>query len=243
MNGKNYSRNKPAGIALMIIAVFAAMVIFHRMGCYLYEYDPQFAPYDYGRFNFFSFFTVQSNIFVCIYLFIISLSYLGIKSADKAAYNPVLTVLVTTYIIITGAVYCAGIPLGFTPPFVWKDPVHSMSSFIQIFHHMIIPPLMIILLIFRKNSAKFKYKYLPFTGIYPFVYSVFSIIRGAVSDPPFYAYPFYNPEFVYGLFFKSGEAGLKGYFLMIPLLILGISLFILTSAAVAVIYNKKAVEK
>ncbi len=242
-------RNKLFGALLMVIAVFAVLVIFHRMGCYFYEFDPQFSPYDYGRFNFFSYFTVQSNIMVAVYLFFYSLSLLGIKKADKLVYNPCVTVFVTVYIIVTGAVYCCGIPLGFTPPFIWDSPVHAMSSFIQVFHHMIIPSLMIILLFTGNYNTEFRMKYVGLCGIYPLVYSIFSIIRGAVSFPPFYAYPFYNPLFVYGLFHREPiitdiavDEIREGYFLMIPLLAAGISLLIIICIGVAFVYNRKVKE-
>lgn len=249
MKDKIFCRNKLLGCLFMIIAIFAVLVVFHRMGCYFYEYDPQFSPFDYGRFNFFSYFTVQSNIMVAVYLLLFSLSLLGVNKADKPVYNPYVTVFVTVYIIVTGAVYCCGIPLGFTPPFVWDTAVHAMSSFIQVFHHIIIPPLMIILLFIRKYSVKFKMKYVGLCGIYPLIYSVFSIIRGALSNPHFYAYPFYNPMFVYGLFHhdtiitdSASREIMKGYFLMLPLLILGISLFVIICVGVAFIFNKKVKE-
>lgn len=246
MNEKSVYRNKIVGFILMVVALFAALVIFHRIGCYFYEFDPEFAPYDYGRFNFFSYFTVQSNIMAAIYLWFYSFSLIGLSKADRVSYNPYVTVFVTDYIIVTGLVYCCGIPLGFTPPFVWDTPVHAMSSFIQVFHHMIIPPLMILLLFIRKYTVRFKMKYIVACGIYPFLYSVISIIRGAISNPAFFAYPFYNPIFVYGLF-HPGKAisdiaiteTKEGYILMIPLLIAGISLFVAVCAVVAVIYNKK----
>ncbi len=234
------SENKVLGGFLFVVAFFAFLVILHRIGCYVYEYDPQFAPYDYGKYNFFSFFTVQSNIFVFIYLFIKSFSLFGCEKARRIIDKPVIGALVTVYIIVTGLVYCCGIPLGFTPPFVWDNPVHAMSSFIQVFHHMIIPPLMVILWFFPSDGKKISFRTLPYFGIYPFVYSVFSIVRGALSDPAFYAYPFYNPEFVYGLF-RPGKEGsvIAGYLLMIPLLIVGIGLFIGVAALVIFIHNKR----
>lgn len=239
MKESKIANNKILGIILLIIAIFGTLVIFHRIGCYFYEYDPKFASYDYGRFNFFSYFTVQSNIFVCIYLYFASFAILGNKKAKKIVFNPMIGALVTTYIIVTGAVYCCGIPMGFTPPFTWDTPVHGMSSFIQVFHHMIIPPLMILLWLFPFTNEKISYKKLPIFGIYPFVYSIFSIIRGAVSNPQFFAYPFYNPEFDYGLFSSEGYTVIKGYLSMIPLLIVGIGLFILIAALVILIRNKR----
>lgn len=236
--------NKIFGAFLFIVALFATLVIFHRIGCYVYEYDPQFAPYDYGKYNFFSFFTVQSNIFVLIYLYIKSFAFFGNERARKITDKPVIGALVTVYIIVTGLVYCCGIPLGFTPPFVWDTPVHAMSSFIQVFHHMIIPPLMIILWFFPESGKKISYRTLPYFGIYPFVYSIFSIVRGALSSPAFYAYPFYNPEFVYTLFKPHSQVNITlGYVLMLPLLIVGISLFIGVAALVILIHNKRITEE
>lgn len=151
-------RKKLFGILLLIIGVFGILIIFHRLAHYIYEYDAQFSPIDYGRYNIISYFTVQSNIFVCFYLVITAAAVFGNKKAQKIAFNPILGAMVTTYIVITGLVYCCGIPLDFTPPFKWDNPTHSMASFIQVFHHMIIPPLMLILWFFlltiKKSAAK-----------------------------------------------------------------------------------------
>ena len=234
------AKNKFIGALLMIIGVFGVLVIIHRLSYYVFEYDPQFSPIDYGKYNILSYFTVQSNIFVCIYLICAALGIFGVEWARKFAFSPVTGLLVTTYIIVTGAVYCCGIPLGFTPPFKWDNPAHSMASFIQVFHHMIIPPFMVILWFFPFTDKKLSRKILPFVGIYPLVYSLFSIVRGAVSDPQFFAYPFYNPEFIRNLFCPDKELNLVGgYLLMIPLLVVGISLFIGVAALVKLIHTKR----
>lgn len=239
MKESKAASSKVLAVFLLVISIFGFLVIFHRIGCYFYEYDPEFAPYDYGRLNFFSYFTVQSNIFVAIYLLLASLGIFGNERAKKFAFNPIIGTAVTTYIIVTGAVYCSGIPLGFTPPFTWDTPVHAMSSFIQVFHHMIIPPIMVILWFFPFNDQQVKLKALPYFGIYPLVYSLFSIVRGAVSNPHFFAYPFFNPEFVYGMFAKNGYTIVKGYLSMLPLLVAGIGIFIAIAAVVRLIHNKR----
>lgn len=238
-NVRPLCRNKLFGTFLMLIGIFGVLVIIHRLSFYVYEYDPQFSPIDYGKFNILSYFTVQSNIFVCIYLISYALAVFGSERAAKLAFNPVIGALVTTYIIVTGAVYCCGIPLGFTPPFKWDSAAHSMSSFIQVYHHMIVPPLMVILWFFPATEKKIKRSLLPLFGIYPLVYSLFSIVRGAVSDPQFFAYPFYNPGFVYGLFHHGAQGeGIMGYVLMLPLLVAGIGLFIAVGAIVILINDK-----
>lgn len=237
---KSLADNKILGLILLIVGIFAALVIIHRTCCYFYEYDPEFAPYDYGRFNFFSFFTIQSNILVAFYLIIKGVSAFGAYNCRKLANNPVFGSMVTTYIVVTGAVFCAGIPLGFTPPFTWDTPVHAMTSFIQIFHHMIVPSVMIALWCFPFENRKLSHRYIPFVGIYPLVYSLFSIVRGALSNPHFFAYPFYNPEFDFGLLFRNKTySSLLGYLSMIPLLIVGISLFIIIERIVVLIYEKR----
>ena len=227
------------GAILLILGVFGVLVILHRLAYYVYEFDPEFSPIDYGRFNILSYFTVQSNIFVCFYLLVSAFAVFGNKKAQKIAFNPVLGAMVTTYIIVTGVVYCCGIPLGFTPPFKWDNPTHSMSSFIQVYHHMIIPPIMLLLWFFPATNEKVRYKKAWLFGIYPLAYSVFSIIRGAVSDPTFYAYPFYEPSFFWEMFFADKAINLpQAYLLMLPVLIVGIMIFIAIGAVLLLIHNK-----
>ena len=125
--------------------LFSVLIIVHRLVHYVYEFDPKYSPIDYGRFNILSFFTVQSNIFVCFYLLVTAFAVFGNVRAQKIAFSPMLGALVTTYILITGVVYCCGIPLAFTTPYQWDTPTHSMLGFIQVYHHMIIPPLMVLL--------------------------------------------------------------------------------------------------
>ncbi len=241
------SRNKILGAALLVVSIFAVLIIFHRFGYYAYEYDAQFAPVDYGKYNFLSFFTVQSNIFVCIYLTSLSMALLGVKCAEKIAFNPVIGTMVTTYIFVTGLVYCCGIPMGFTPPFKWDTPGHSITSFIQVFHHMIIPPVMVALWFFPMTNRRVGHKKLWIYGIYPLVYSLFSIVRGAVSDLHFYPYPFYRPDFIRELFFGDRFADniYAGYALMVPVLIAGITLFIAIARVFIFISDKRidAVER
>lgn len=232
-------RNKLFGAVLMIMGIFSSLIIVHRLAHYVYEYNAEFSPINYGRFNILSFFTVQSNIFVCIYLILMALAVFGIKKAQKIAFNPMVGALVTTYIFITGLVYCCGIPLGFTPPFQWDTAHHSMQSFIQVYHHMIVPPLMVLLWLFPASDKKIPYvKCWSFT-IYPLIYSIFSIIRGALFKPTFYPYPFYEPSFFWNMFFADKPINLfQAYLLMIPIMLVALMLFVLVAAIFILIHNK-----
>ena len=152
------AKNKAFGIFLMILGVFGFLIIIHRLCCYKFEYDEKFSPVDYGKFNILSFFTIQSNVFVYVYLICAGLAPLGVKGAKKVAYNPLVGAMATTYILVTGLVYTAGIPMGFTPPFKWGDSYHAMSSFIQVYFHMIIPPIMLILWFFPFTDRRTNHK-------------------------------------------------------------------------------------
>lgn len=239
---KPIAKNKAVGVFLMVIAVFGFLLIAHRLSYYVYEYDPKFSPVDYGKYNILSFFTVQSNFFVYVYLLISALGIFGVERARKIAFSPTVGLLLTTYIIVTGLVYCCGIPLGFTPPFKWDSPGHSMSSFIQVYYHMIVPPLMIILWFFPFTNEKIEKKNLLYVGIYPLVYSLFSIVRGAFSDTTFYPYPFYNPQFIWEMFFKDKPINTPlAYIMIIPLLFVGIGLFVLIARFLILINDKRRV--
>ncbi len=233
-------KNKKFAIFLVIISIFGFLVIIHRLSYYVYEFDPKYSPIDYGKYNILCYFTVQSNIFVCFYLLFLSLAMLGVKKVQKFAFSKTLGTLITTYILLTGIIYCCGIPLGFTAPYKWDTPNHAMLSFIQIFHHMIIPPFMVILWLLPMNEKKVEYKKLWFAGIYPLAYSIFSIIRGAVSATNYYVYPFYNPHFLWDLFMGDREMPvIAGYILMFPVLVVGIGLFIGVAYLLAFIHNKR----
>ncbi len=232
-------KNKALAALFLALGIFAAALIVMRVCFYRFEYDPKYYPTDYGRFNFFSYFTVQSNLYVCFYLICLGLAFLGKKKAEGIVMNSMVRLTVTTYILVTGAVYCGGIPMGMTPPLYWNEFHPILLSIVQIVHHMIMPPLMLILFIALPKSERIQAKKLPLTGIYPLVYSLFSIVRGAVSDPQFYPYPFYRPEFFWQIFCKNRGMTLPAaYLLMLPMLILGIGVFVLLAFALSLIYNQ-----
>lgn len=233
-------KNKIFGVCLLILGIFSVLVIVHRLVHYVYEFDPKYSPIDYGRFNILSFFTVQSNILVCFYLLVTAFAVFGNARAQKIAFHPVFGALVTTYILITGIVYCCGIPLGFTTPYQWDTPTHSMLSFIQVYHHMIIPPLMLLLWFFPATKAKIAYKKAWLSAIYPLIYSALSIVRAAVLKPTFYVYPFYNPAFFWEMLFKEKPVQpVPAYLLMIPILLAAMFLFIGTAALLIFIHNRR----
>lgn len=234
------AKNKAVGAALFILSIFGFMLIAHRLSFYVFEYDPQYSPVDYGKFNILSYFTVQSNFFAYVYLLFASLSVFGVKKTQKIGFNPTIGALVTVYVLVAGITYCAGIPMGLTPPFKWDTAVHSMSSFIQVYYHMIMPVAVLILWLFPFTDEKLTKKCLALSGIYPLVYSIFSIVRGAFSNPAYYPYPFYNPEFVWQTVLKDKPINTPAAYLIIcALLAVGISLFVGITAVIMLLHNKR----
>ncbi len=232
-------KNKPFGALMIFTGLIGVAIIIMRIVCYEFEYVPGYYEIDYGRFNFFSFFTVQSNILVSVYLLCLGAAVFGNERAKKIAFSPMVRLAVTTYILVTGMVYCGGIPMKMTPPLSWDNFQHAMLGTVQVFHHMIMPPFMLILFLIPPTDEKIQRKKLWIIGIYPFVYSVFSIVRGAGSNPQFYPYPFYRPEFFWNMFFNGKELNTaSAYLLMLPMLILGISVFVLLSLILSLIHNR-----
>ncbi|MBQ7740435.1 MAG: Pr6Pr family membrane protein [Eubacterium sp.] len=232
-------KNKGFGAFLFFVGILGFAVIIMRVVFYEFEYDPVHYPVDYGRFNFFSYFTVQSNLYVAFYLLCMGLAIFGKEKAQKIAFNPLVRLTVTTYILVTGAVYCGGIPIGMTPPLSWDNFQHIMLGSVQVFHHMIMPPFMLVLFLIPTTGEKIKLKQLPIVGIYPLVYSVLSIIRGAVFKSHFFVYPFYKPEFFWNMLLKGREMNSgAAYMLLVPMLFLGIGVFLLLALILSLIYNR-----
>ena len=233
-------KNKAFGVLLLVMALIALGVILLRICCYQFEYDPKYYTVDYGRFNFFSYFTVQSNLYVYFYLFCLSFAIFGSSRAKKIAYRPMVRLTVMTYILVTGVVYCAGFPLGMSPPLSWDNFQHAMLASVQVLHHMIMPTFMFILFLLPPTDETIDLKKLPLVAVYPLVYSLVSVERGALSEPPFFPYPFFRPEFFWNILCRGREMNLPAaYLLMTPFILLGICLFPLIALALAKLHNKR----
>lgn len=224
----------------LALALIGFALIIYRLTYYVYEYDSQYSPVNYGKYNIISYFTVQSNFFAYIYFLCAGLGVFGSERAKKIGFNPAIGALVTVYVLVAGVTYCSGFPLGLTPPLKWDSAYHAMSSFIQVYYHMIMPPLALIFWFFPFTNEKLGKKCVLLSGIYPLVYSIVSIVRGAFSDPTYYPYPFYNPEFIRQT--VKGDAPLNlpaAYGIIAVLLVFGISLFMAITAVIVKIHNAR----
>lgn len=232
--------SKAFAVLLMLIGLIDLSSIIYKFTAYRFEYDPVFAPVDYGRIKYIMYFTVESNFLVSVYLILLALTIFGVKRLSKFTFSPTVSCFITTYIIITGLVYCSGIFLGMTEPSKWDTFYHFVSSGNQILHHMIVPPFMVLLYLFPPTNDSFPKKRVWLVGIYPLIYSLFSIIRGAVTRLHFYPYPFYRPDFYTDLFFGGKEVSITALYLsMLPVLIVGIMIFILLARLLLFIKDRQ----
>ena len=79
------------------------------------------------------------------------------------------------------------------------------------------------------------------SGIYPVVYSVFSLIRGRFTVPAYYPYPFFDPEFVWRTLMKDRPMNLFAAYAIIGacVAVVGCGLFMALCAALVWIHNKR----
>ncbi|MBO4501067.1 MAG: Pr6Pr family membrane protein [Clostridia bacterium] len=244
INDNPITKNKPIGMILTVIALFGFAVFVYRLCCYIYEYDAQFYPVDYGRFNILSYFTVQSNFFAYVYFLFAGLAILGVKKAEKIGFHSGVGTLVTLYVVVAGAVYCGGLPFGFAPPFTFDTPYHRMTVVIQIFYHMFMPAAALLLYLFPFRNDKLGKRTVLLSGVYPIVYSVVSMARGRLFTPTYYPYPFYDPQFVWRTLFGEKPINLFAAYAIIgaAILVLGGGLFMALAAILVKIHNKRIKE-
>ena len=70
MNTDRETREKLRAFLLLLFGIFGILIVVWRLTCYQFQYDPKHYPVDYGAYNVLSYFTLQSNIFSSVYLFL-----------------------------------------------------------------------------------------------------------------------------------------------------------------------------
>ena len=164
--------------AIVFRLVFAALSLF-AVGWQLFAVH---IPKGFDVVNFFVYFTNLSNILISV-VFIIGAVRLIRGRTDPSASDVAIRGAATVYIAFVGIVFntlLADTDLGDLVPWV------------NLIVHTIIPIAGVLDWFLWAPKRK-----LPFTTtfwwmIWPAAYSIFSIVRGAITG--FYPYPFYNPD-------------------------------------------------
>jgi len=124
----------------------------------------------------FKYFTVQSNLIVVFYFWILFSLNPNNKKFDNAIGAVVL------YITVTFIVFAL-----FLEPTWAPKGIELVGSIIN---HYITPILAISFLIYFKSDYSFKFKTIPFWLVYPLIYLIYVIIHGSLTSN--YLYPFFE---------------------------------------------------
>jgi hypothetical protein len=131
-------------------------------------------------FDFFSYFTILSNVFAAFTL-IIGSFYL-LKKRKPTHSEDVIRGAAVLYMTVTGIVYAtllSGQSLGLLLPWV-NDVLHR-----------IMPLVVIVDWLYQPVRSKLQVKQIPLLFIFPIVYLAYTLIRGPIAG--WYPYPFLNP--------------------------------------------------
>ncbi len=167
MTAKGWVRAYRAGFAMLALAAIAYQFWNGTL-------SPGFRPV-----NFFSFFTIQSNLVAAAVLLWVS--------SGAAARWPAQTVdlvrgAAVLYMSVTGVVYgllLAGLELQLTLP--WVDTVlHRLMPLVLVFDWLIEPP-----------SERLELRRALVWLVYPLAYAAYSLVRGPFAG--WYPYPFLDP--------------------------------------------------
>ncbi|MBJ8029009.1 Pr6Pr family membrane protein [Bacillus cereus group sp. N21] len=132
--------------------------------------------------NFFSFFTIESNILVAI---ILALSCFATATFGRSEQFGVLRGAATVYIFTTGLIYfllLRGLEESLQTPIPWVNTVL----------HYIMPIAMILDWVLNPPTKELKWKHAVNWLLFPLLYVIYSLIRGSFID--WYPYPFLDPR-------------------------------------------------
>ena len=140
--------------------------------------------------NFFSFFTIESNVF-SVFVLLIGAAYAAARRPDSVWFN-VLRGTVATYMITTGVVYnllLRGVELPQGTTVAWSNEVL----------HVVAPIVLLIDWLFAPGRRAMATKTLWIIVSFPLVWGMYTLIRGPFAFDErlgrnWYPYPFMNPE-------------------------------------------------
>ncbi|MBE5106563.1 Pr6Pr family membrane protein [Bacillus thuringiensis] len=132
--------------------------------------------------NFFSFFTIESNILVA---FILLLSSIGTATFGRSEQFGILRGAATVYILTTGLIY-------FLLLRGLEESLQTAIPWVNTVLHYIMPIAMLLDWVLNPPTKKITWKYAASWLLFPLFYVVYSVIRGPIVN--WYPYPFLDPR-------------------------------------------------
>ncbi|WP_430592212.1 Pr6Pr family membrane protein [Humidisolicoccus flavus] len=163
-------------------------------------------PLGLGVVNFFSYFTILSNLFASI-IFIISAVRI-MQEREPSALDVALRGAAVVYMVFVGIVFIT----------LLRDvPLGGLKPWINLVHHYIMPVAVLLDWIIWAPRRKLSWRPVFAWMVFPIVYVIYSLIRGPITG--FYAYPFFNPAVQGGY----GGVALYCFFMVIGFVLIAIS--------------------
>lgn len=139
--------------------------------------------------NFFSFFTIESNILATVVL-VMAIGLSLLKQSPR--WFSVLRAVATTFMVTTGIVYnllLRGIELQEGATLGWSNEILHLWG----------PLYMLLDWLFAPGRHRLEWKHIATIVAFPIVWAVYTLVRGANTYDPlldggWYPYPFLNPE-------------------------------------------------
>ncbi len=156
--------------------------------------------------NFFSFFTIESNVFAAIVL--LAGTYAGWLGWEASPAWERVRGAAVAYMLTTGIVYAAllaGLP----------DDLDLIEPWVNVVLHQVAPVVMLLDWLLAPPRCRLTMRQALAWLFFPLAYCGYSLVRGPIVD--WYPYPFLNPEE------SGGYAGVAAYALGIAVLFVGIS--------------------
>lgn len=135
--------------------------------------------------NFFSYFTILSNLFATVVLFVSG--YRVLTGKRPAEIDDVTRGTATIAMAIVGLVFGA---------LLTGQDLGSMAPWVNIVLHYIIPVVMVADWLFQPPLATLQPKHIWYWLVYPVAFLAYSLVRGAVVD--WYPYWFLDPDLAGG---------------------------------------------
>jgi len=177
--------------------------------------------------NIFSYFTQLSNTLVLLWsIFFVFSRFLRKEKWQAFCDNPIVLTCLTTYVTIAGATVFVTMLLGLSQFQTYKNVWSLVNNLISLVYHFVTPLCMWAYVVFLSPAKTPKKKELLWLFLFPFVYSLFTILRGIFIRPGMYPYFIFSPKNIWEI--VGGDAPIRyglSYLVMALLLSFGAVLF------------------
>ncbi|MGH0429864.1 Pr6Pr family membrane protein [Bacillus hominis] len=165
-----------------MIAIYRLLLSLLAFSALITQFVTRAQVKPFNPVNFFSYFTIESNILVAV---ILLLSSLGTATFGRSEQFGVLRGAATVYILTTGLIYfllLRGLEESLQTPIPWVNTVL----------HYIMPLAMILDWVINPPTKTITWKQATSWLIFPILYVIYSLIRGPFVN--WYPYPFLDPR-------------------------------------------------